>query len=132
MSGRTTKSANGIEPFMENSHGTGPATPESPATPANEKDQQIRLPVEGAPGSRFIPAEPTDDAEAAEAEIEALFKCRLMGLRRMPRYQRALALRAARDWRQLALKALREKRERERHARYVLWRSQLPPSIQPG
>ena len=126
------KSAKGIGPYMENDHGTGPATPESPATSASERDRQTRFSLRDAFGSPFIPLEPTDGDEAAESEIEALFKCRLMGLRRMPRYQRPLALRAAREWRQLALKALREKRERERRARYVFWRSQLPPAVRPG
>jgi hypothetical protein len=117
---------------MENDHGTGPATPESPATSAYEKDRQIRASAVGAFGSRFTPLEPTDGDESADAEIEAQFKYRLVGLRRMPRHQRAAALRATREWRQLALKALREKRERERHARHLLWRSQLPPPIRPG
>ena len=44
----------------------------------------------------------------------------------------ALALRAARDERFLALKALREKRERDGRARHLHWRRQLPVPRQPG
>jgi hypothetical protein len=73
-----------------------------------------------------------EEDETADAEIEAQFKARLMGLRRLPRYQRAGALRAAKEWRMLALKALREKRATDRRARYALWRLGLPPPRQPG
>jgi hypothetical protein len=61
-----------------------------------------------------------------------MFKFKLIGLRRLPRYQRPLALRAAREWRLLALKALREKRARDRHANYSLWRLARPRSKDPG
>ena len=66
--------------------------------------------------------EENEEDGAAEAEIEAMFKRRITGLRRLPRYQRAGALRAAREWRMLELKALREKRARDRHAKYMAWR----------
>jgi hypothetical protein len=83
-------------------------------------------------GSPFVGFELVEEHEAAEAEIEAMFKRRLMGLRRLPRYQRAGALRAAREWRQVALKALRETRATERHARFMQWRLGLPAPRQPG
>jgi hypothetical protein len=73
-----------------------------------------------------------EEDETAEAEIEAMFKRRLMGLRRLPRYQRAGALRAAREWRVLELKALRKKRATDRHARLMQWRLSLPQPRQPG
>jgi hypothetical protein len=127
---------------MENDRGTGPATPRSPARPASEKEEPIgyRLPVplfrpaENEPtrrGSPFIPLESIEDDDSERVEIEATFKYRLIGLRRLPRYQRALALRAAREWRQIALKELRERRARERNARYMLWQMRLTPPIQP-
>jgi hypothetical protein len=127
---------------MENSHGTGPATPRSPARPASEKEEPIGFqspvpvfrPAENEPirgGSPFIPLEPIEDDDSERIAIEATFKYRLIGLRRLPRYQRALALGAAREWRQIALKELRERRARERNARYMLWQMRLPPPIQP-
>ena len=83
----------------------------------------------GLAAARGLPLAGLDAVEedgAAEAEIEAMFKRRLMGLRRLPRYQRAGALRAAREWRMLALKTLRERRATDRHARHMLWRLSLP------
>jgi len=74
----------------------------SPAHSANESD------------------EPIDEGDAAEFEIESEFRRRLMGARQLPRRERAQARRAAREWRRLALKALREKRMRDRLARYML------------
>jgi hypothetical protein len=71
--------------------------------------------------------DPADDSEAAVIEIEAEFRRKLMGLRRLRRRERALALRAAREWRSFALNALRERRLRDRHARYMQRRhNQLP------
>lgn len=67
---------------------------------------------------------PDDDGAA---EINAEFRRKLMGLRGLRRGERAQALRAARDCRFLALKALREKRARDRQARFLLWRSRLQP-----
>jgi hypothetical protein len=64
--------------------------------------------------------DPIDDHIAEAIEIERMFHLKIMGLRRLPRYQRAGALRAAREERQLALNALKEKRLRERHARHAL------------
>jgi hypothetical protein len=72
-----------------------------------------------------MPLLPEED-EGAEAEIEAAFRRRLSGLRRMPRTARAHALRAARLERTLALKALREKRAIARHAILTLRRLRKP------
>jgi hypothetical protein len=84
----------------------------SPENLANESDQ------------------PPDEGDAAEIEIEIMFRRKLMGLRRLPRRERSQALRTAKEWRKLALKALREKRMRDRHARYMR-RQQMRPSA-PG
>jgi hypothetical protein len=73
-----------------------------------------------------------EDDDAARTEIEATFKARLKALRRLPRYQRALALRAAREWRMVAIAELREKRMRKRAARATQRRQQQPPPPQPN
>jgi hypothetical protein len=83
-------------------------------------------------GSASVAFEPVEEDDAAAAEIEATFRLKLVGLRRLPRNQRPYALRAAREWRLLALKALREKRARDRHARHLFWQLQLPAPRQPG
>jgi hypothetical protein len=67
--------------------------------------------------------EPEED-DCVLAEIEATVRRMLSGLRRMRRYERAAAFRAARDWRLTAIKEWREKRARERHARQTLRRLQ--------
>jgi hypothetical protein len=61
-----------------------------------------------------------DEDDAADVDIDTIFKRKLMGLRLLPRRERAQAYRAAKAWRRAALKALREKRQSERHARYML------------
>jgi hypothetical protein len=62
--------------------------------------------------------DPVDDEEAAANEIEREYQGRLLGIRRLPRSQRPAARRAAHEWRQMMLAALREKRLRERLSRY--------------
>ena len=52
---------------------------------------------------------------------DATLVLRLYELRREDR------LRAAREWRQLARLALREKRVRDRLSKYTAWRGQQPP-----
>jgi hypothetical protein len=109
---------------------------------ASENDRPIQIPsslralspaaIEATRrGLPFIPFEPVEEGEAETLEIEATFRRRLSGLRRLPRHERSAALRAAREWRLFALKALREKRVRERIARYALWRQSLPAPRQP-
>jgi hypothetical protein len=125
---------------MANDRGTGPAPPESPADAANESEEPIKWQPPIRPvfcdaattgskdrGSAWVNLNSAEEDEGADAVIEAMFRYRLMGLRRLPRYQRSHALRAAREWRFLELKALRERRARDRHARYMQWRLQLPP-----
>jgi len=62
----------------------------------------------------------------AELAIEEEFKRRLFGLCRLPKHDRPHALRAARYWRALALRALRERRAELRHARRWLRARQSP------
>jgi hypothetical protein len=99
---RTTRAGASGKESTANDRGTGPATSASPAHSAVE--------IEG----------PIDEGDAAEIEIENIFKRKIAGARLLPRRERALARREARDWRRLALKALRDKRLNERHARYRL------------
>jgi hypothetical protein len=73
-----------------------------------------------------VPFASLEDDAGADAEIEAGFLRKLSGLRCLPRSERIAALRAARLWRSLELKRLREKRATDRLARYMLWRAQLP------
>jgi hypothetical protein len=88
----------GNEPSA-NDRGTGPATSASPAHSAHEID------------------EPIDERDAAELEIETIFKRKLAGARFLPRRERMAARREAHEWLRLALKALREKRLTDRNAR---------------
>jgi hypothetical protein len=66
--------------------------------------------------------DPVDEEEAAANEIEREYQGMLLGIRRLPWSRRPAARRAARDWRQMMLAALREKRQRERHAGYLMLR----------
>jgi hypothetical protein len=68
---------------------------------------------------------PIERDEIEVAEIDAQFRRRLRGLRRLPRHQRASALRAAREERFMALRALRERRIQARAARSSFLRQQL-------
>jgi hypothetical protein len=70
--------------------------------------------------------EPVDEDDAARDEIERVFRAKLMGLRRLPRAQRAGALQAAREWRQAALAGLRADRARKRSARFAAWKQPMP------
>jgi hypothetical protein len=62
-----------------------------------------------------------EESDSAEIEAQAIFRRKIAGLRRLPRRQRAQALREAREWLAVALQALREKKATARHARYMLW-----------
>jgi hypothetical protein len=53
---------------------------------------------------------PVDEPGSQEAEIQAIFRSRIAGLRRLPKRERAQALRAALEWLWFAEAALREKR----------------------
>jgi hypothetical protein len=71
-----------------------------------------------------------EDDGRAEFQIDEEFRRKLLGARQLPRRERRQALRAAFDWRRLALKELREKEATARHARYFrrqfLRRSPMP------
>jgi hypothetical protein len=123
--------------LLANSRGTGPATPVSPGSSASDESP----PEKFREGSRPIFARPAaieltrQDFEAPESEapdddgaagIEAEFRRWIAGLRRLPRKERAAALRTAREWYLLALTALGEKRARERNARHMARRQQRP------
>jgi hypothetical protein len=123
------------KPSAENDRGTGPATSASPASSAHEIDQQPKYlpaspsvsPAEAELRLPSVETEAIDEGDAAELEIEAEFRRKLRGLRRLRRRERAQALRAAREWLSFALNALRERRLRDRHARYMQRRhNQMP------
>jgi hypothetical protein len=75
----------------------------------------------------FSGLDAAEGGDAAIIDIETTFRRMLIGLRRLPRRERAQALRAAREWRSFAMNALREKRLRDRHARYVQRRQNRLP-----
>jgi hypothetical protein len=70
---------------------------------------------------------PPDDTASAAAEIQAIFRSRVAGLRRLPKRERAQAMRAALEWLWFAEAALREKRMIARDARFSL-RRRVPPA----
>jgi hypothetical protein len=123
--------------FPENDRGTGPATPVSPAPLADESNQPDKFQamraalstgeaIEAKQQTRVAGLGAVDEDDAEEIEIEQTFRRMLMSLRRLPRHQRAGALRAAREWRRTALKELREKRAREHRATRALQQFQRP------
>ena len=69
-----------------------------------------------------------DETSGAELEIATLYRRKLAGLRYLPRSERPHARRAVREWYRLALRAIREKRATERHARRKL-RQLLTPEL---
>jgi len=128
---------------MGNDRGTGPATSVSPDALANEQSRSDKfLAVARTIFSSAAAIEltqqdyPSLGSEATEddgtTEIQDTFRRMLMGLRQLPRQERAQALRAAQEWRLYALNAVREKRARDRYARYMLWRLKRPAPRQPG
>jgi hypothetical protein len=128
---------------METDTGGRPAAPVPPALQSANEIKPAGLPARvarefdyGAMVETTGRTHPFPDLEDIEddgaAEIVAEFRRRLRGLRYLRRGERAEALRAAREWRFLALKALKEKRARERLARIMGWRLGLPPPRQPN
>jgi hypothetical protein len=63
---------------------------------------------------------PDEEGEGEELEINAAYQRKLLGLKHLPRAERAAARRNARQWRKAALNALHEKRAGARHARHRL------------
>jgi hypothetical protein len=81
--------------------------------------------------SRLAAATAGLDLEADDAgvtEINWLFGQKIAGLRRLPRHARSHALRAAKNEKQAALKALRERRADRRRAEYALRKRQSEPA----
>jgi hypothetical protein len=122
--------------------GIGLAALRSPADQASTSERSLDKPAIGHARSAWHSAaalettrhaarlpelEPLEEDEGAVLEINQLFRRRLAGLRRLPRHQRADALRAARDWRRQSLRALKERRAAERRARHLL-RQLLKPA----
>jgi hypothetical protein len=102
----------------ENDRGTGPATSVSPASSAIEDKESHWSP-------RWRDGE-EEDRGGAEFQIDEEFRRKLLGARQLPRRERRQALRAAFDWRRLALKELREKQAVARHARHFLRQLHMP------
>jgi hypothetical protein len=69
-----------------------------------------------------------EELSGAELEIATLYRRKLAGLRYLSRSERPHARRAMREWYRLALRAIREKRAVERHARLNL-RQLLTPEL---
>jgi hypothetical protein len=60
------------------------------------------------------------EEDSPDVEIQLIFRRMIAGLRRLPRHQRAQALRAALEWLGSTMAALREKRAYTRHRRNIL------------
>jgi hypothetical protein len=128
---------------MANDQGIGLAALRSPADQASTSERLLAAPPIGcaqAPWhsatleiarstARLPELEPLEEDEGAVREIKELFGRRIAALRRLPRHQRAHALRAAREWRRQALKALKEKRAVERCARHLHRRQLQKPTF---
>lgn len=127
---------------MGSDRGIRPAPPRSPADQASTSERSLDRPTIGRARSAWHSAaaletarhaarlpelEPLEEDEGAVLEINQLFRRRLAGLRRLPRHQRTDALRAAREWRRQALRAVKQRRAAERHARHLL-RQLLKPA----
>ena len=115
----------------ENDAGTRPATSVSPAFSAhqNQKEEyQPRAVVKIMPAVTeltrrdILPVEPfsTEEEDSPDVEIMKIFRRKIAGLRRLPRQQRAQAIRAALEWLWSTMAALRKKRLYERHARRMI------------
>ena len=126
---------NGVKSKDLSDFGTGPtATPVSRDPPADETKPQAHTPIiltgqfqeSGIEVTRRVRFPTVEEDETTEAEIEREYQGRLAAIWRLPKSQRAGARRAAREWRHMMLKALREKCRRERQGRYEVWKQQTP------
>jgi hypothetical protein len=107
-----------------NDRGTGPATSASPASPANEEERLWAIPLEA----------PELDDGAAAFENRRELQRRMAALRALPRRERAMAYRAAREWYHQVMAALRERRARTRRPASRMKRTRLqsrdgPPGL---
>jgi hypothetical protein len=122
----------------ENEPGTGPATPASPSVSASHirKEDESRPPTftkigreaSGLTLRDLLSADLISPEEEASPEFEILktFRLKIAGLRRLPRHQRAQAIRVALEWLSAMMKGLREKRAYARHRRVKLQISREP------
>jgi hypothetical protein len=126
---------------MGSDRGTGPATSASPDYPASKSNHETEREPDAPPRLKFSAGaaieitrrrasspefDAREEGEAEEIAIDMEYRQRLAGLRHLPRREKPHALRAAREWRRAALKALREKRAAERYARRLRRQSQTP------
>jgi len=133
---RTSTGANGKRLFAASDRGSGPATSVPLDTSASEKERPggYRSSIISeihATGNELACDHSHGDSEAADdagspAEIQMIFRRQIAGLRRLPRRERAQALRAALEWLWFAMAALREKQACARHTRYMRRRLQRP------
>ncbi len=107
-----------------NNRGAGLATPVPPATLAlRQLIPGDELPDGGTTGTGL-----RGDDGAADA-IETEFQRRVAALRRLRPWERAAALRQAREQRDLALRQLREERRRALAARHRQQHRRLPEPV---
>ena len=116
----------------ENERGTGPAPPVSPSVSASESQKEDESRPPALTGfSLKVPDLTDDDLPSAdlvsageegspEFEILKTFRLKIAGLRRLPRDQRARAIRMAIEWLSAMMKGLRERRAYSRHSRKIL------------
>lgn len=122
--------SNGPSPGSDRGKGSAaPSSPEKPAMKSQSEADQHRFGVgwefrtaaliEALARDRYQPDDELPEGEAEEIEINHMFRRRIAGLRRLPKHERPHALKAARNWRGQALKALREQRARDRLAKRI-------------
>jgi hypothetical protein len=119
-----------------NDSGTGPAPPASPSVSASESQKEDESPAPGlikfggeASDQKYLDLLLADLGSAEEEgspefEILKTFRRKIAGLRRLPRHQRAQAIRVALEWLSAMMNTLREKRAYARHSRRTF--RQLP------
>jgi hypothetical protein len=129
---RTTRAGASDSDLTDNDHGTGPATSVFPALSANEyrkgdEDQPTTANKFGPVACELthrdpLPAEvmPIEEEDSPDVEVMKIFRLKIAGLRRLPKHQRAQAIRLVLEWLWSTMAGLREKRLYERHARHTL------------
>jgi hypothetical protein len=124
----------------ENDTGTGPATPVSPALSAHQNQKEEDQPtavIKFRPAASdlarrdIFPVDPIpgEEEDNPEFEVMKMFKQKMAGLRRLPKHQRAQAIRAALEWLWSTMAGLREKRAYARHQRHMQRLRMRPPAL---